>query len=137
MRSARYIYIDCLGPILICSYITWFCTPFLRKVFDGASYSIFFITLAIMGFFLCIKNNPIDLTFSRSKLIFPVLFYMLLLALFSIAEIGNAGNYIRVSLAFCLTCFLELALDNSRYLKSVLYYLLFIFLLHTVRLCLD
>lgn len=127
MRFARYIYIDCLGPILISIYLTWFCTPFLRKVLSSASYSVFFIALAIAGIFLCIKNNPIDLTFSRSKLIFPILFYMLLLTVFSAAGIGNASNYIRISLAFCLMCFLEFALDGSPYLRPVLYYILFMF----------
>ena len=127
MRFARYMYIDCLGPILISVYLTWFCTPFLRKVFGSASYSVFFIALAIVGFFLCLKNNPIDLTFSRHIMIFPVIFYMLLLSFFSTAGIGNASNYMRISLAFCLTCLLEFALDGSPYLKPVLYYILFIF----------
>ena len=127
MCSARYIYIDCLGPVFISIYLTWFCTPFLRKVLGSTSYSVLFIALAIIGFFLCIKNKPIDLTFSRNKLIFPVLLYIILLTFFSTAGIGNADNYVRISVVFCLMCFLEFALDGSPYLKPVLYYILFIF----------
>ncbi len=127
MHFNRYTFIDCLGPILICVYLTWFCTPFLRKVFGSVSYSVFFIALAVVGILLCVKNKPIDLTFSRSKLFFPVLFYMFMLTLFSIVGIGNAGNYIRISLAFCLMFFLEFALDGSPYLKPVLYYIFFVF----------
>lgn len=126
MRLFRDIRLDCLGPLFIGIYLTWFCTPYLRNVFGASAYAAFFIFFAFVGTFFCVKNKPINLNFYRNRILFPILFYMVVLVIFSVLGVGNASNYIRVSSAFCLICFLEFGLDGSPYLKPLLCYVLFV-----------
>ena len=127
MRPFFNAHVTCLGPILIGAYLTWYSLPFLRTYLKSPVYSVFFLFLAFCGGFLCLKNKPGGLNFSQNKVIIPITIYMFVLCILSAIGVGNANNYIRISFAFCVMCFIEFSLDGSRYLKILLYYIVLLF----------
>ncbi len=127
MRSFFNAHLDCLGPVLIGAYLTWYSLPFLRTYLKNPVYSIFFLFIAFCGAFWCLKNKPNGLNFSKNKVMIPIAIYMFVLSVLSAFGIGNANSYVRISIIFCVTYFIEFALDGSPYLKFLLYYIILLF----------